>query len=97
MKEEIQKEQISYKSRNLILGIVFDAIGIVSFTIPYLGELSDVFWAPMTGFLVTWMYKGSVGKVGGVFTFLEEILPFTDIVPSFTLVWIYNYWIKKEK
>ena len=95
--EEIQKEQISNKSRNLILGIVFDAIGMISFTIPYLGEFSDVVWAPMAGFLMTWMYKGNVGKVGGVFTFLEEIIPFTDIVPSFTLVWIYNYWVKKEK
>lgn len=95
--EEIQKEQISNKNRNLILGIVFDAIGMISFTIPYLGEFSDVVWAPMAGFLMTWMYKGNVGKVGGVFTFLEEIIPFTDIVPSFTLVWIYNYWVKKEK
>ncbi len=95
--EEIQKEQIGNKNRNLFLGIVFDAIGMLSFSIPYLGEFSDVIWAPMAGFLMTWMYKGIVGKVGGIFTFLEEIIPFTDFIPSFTLTWIYNYWIKKEK
>ena len=95
--EEIQKEQIGNKNRNLFLGIVFDAIGMLSFSIPYLGEFSDVIWAPMAGFLMTWMYKGTVGKVGGIFTFLEEIIPFTDFIPSFTLTWIYNYWIKKEK
>jgi hypothetical protein len=42
------------------------------------------------------MYEGTVGKVGGVITFLEEIIPFTDVIPSFTLTWIYNYWIKKQ-
>jgi hypothetical protein len=95
MKEEIIIEQESNKNRNLILGIVFDAIGMLSFSIPLIGEFSDVVWAPMAGFLMTWMYKGRVGKVGGIFTFLEEVIPFTDFVPSFTLVWIYNYWIKK--
>ncbi|WP_338408545.1 hypothetical protein [uncultured Flavobacterium sp.] len=54
-------------------------------------------WAPLAGFLMTWMYKGRVGKVAGVFAFLEEIIPFSDVIPSFTLTWIYNYWIKKEK
>lgn len=97
MEEKIQKEQISNKKRNLILGIAFDAIGMLSFSIPFLGEFSDVVWAPIAGFLMTRMYKGTVGKVGGIFAFLEEIIPFTDVIPSFTLTWIYNYWIKKEK
>ena len=95
--EEIKKEEIGNKNRNLILGIAFDAIGMLSFSIPMIGEFSDVVWAPMAGFLMTWMYKGTVGKVGGIITFLEEIIPFTDVIPSFTLTWIYNYWIKKEK
>lgn len=95
--EKIQEEQIGNKNRNLILGIVFDSIGMLSFSIPFLGEFSDVIWAPMAGFLMTWMYKGTVGKVGGIFTFLEEIIPFTDFIPSFTMTWIYYYLIKKEK
>lgn len=97
MAEEVIIEKESYKNRNLILGIVFDAIGMLSFSIPLLGEFSDVVWAPIAGFMMTWMYKGTVGKMGGIFTFLEEIIPFTDFIPSFTLTWIYNYWIKKEK
>ncbi len=97
MEEDFKIEQASTKNRNLILGILFDSIGMLSFTIPFLGEFSDVVWAPMAGFLMTWMYKGTVGKVGGIFTFLEEIIPLTDFIPSFTLTWIYNYWIKKEK
>lgn len=97
MKEESQIENDQNKNRNLILGILFDAIGMLSFTIPFLGEFSDVVWAPIGGFLMTWMYKGTVGKVAGVFAFLEEIFPFTDIIPSFTMTWIYTYYIKRSK
>ncbi len=84
------------KVRNLILGLLFDLIGMLSFSIPFLGEFSDVIWAPISGLLMAWMYKGTRGKVGGVFSFLEEIFPFTDVIPSFTLMWFYNYIIAKK-
>jgi len=84
------------KTRNLVLGILFDVIGMFSFSIPLLGEFSDVIWAPVSGMLMVWMYKGSTGKVGGVLSFLEEIIPFTDFIPSFTLTWIYKYIIRKQ-
>jgi hypothetical protein len=96
MKEEIQVEKADNKNRDLILGLLFDGIGMLSFSIPFLGEFSDVVWAPIAGFLMTRMYKGKMGKVAGVFAFLEEIIPFSDVIPSFTLTWIYNYWIKKK-
>lgn len=83
------------KFRNLIFGLIFDGIGMLSFTIPLIGEFSDVIWAPLSGFLMIWMYKGLLGKIGGTITFLEEILPFSDFIPTFTLIWIYNYFIKK--
>ena len=89
-------EKVSYKNRNLILGLLFDGIGMVSFSIPLLGEFSDVIWAPIAGFLMTWMYKGNIGKIAGIITFLEEIIPFVDVIPSFTLTWIYTYWIKNK-
>lgn len=96
MKEEIQVEQVNNKNRDLVLGLLFDGIGMLSFSLPLIGEFSDVVWAPIAGFLMTWMYKGRIGKVAGVFAFLEEIIPFTDVIPSFTLTWIYTYWIKKS-
>lgn len=97
MKEEIQVNPIDNRNRDLVLGLLFDGIGMLSFSIPLIGEFSDVVWAPMAGFLMTWMYKGTIGKVAGIFTFLEEIIPFTDVIPSFTLTWIYTYWIKRSK
>lgn len=84
------------KARNLILGLLFDLIGMLSFSIPFLGEFSDVIWAPVSGLLMVWMYKGTMGKVGGLFSFVEEIFPFTDFIPSFTLAWIYKYIIRKK-
>jgi hypothetical protein len=97
MEEEVQTGKVDNKTRDLILGILFDGIGMLSFTIPLVGEFSDVVWAPLSGFLMMKMYKGNIGKIAGTFSFLEEILPFTDVIPSFTLTWIYNYWIKKQK
>ncbi|WP_188051550.1 hypothetical protein [Flavobacterium sp. GP15] len=96
MREQTQFIAVDNKKRDLVLGILFDAIGMLSFTVPLIGEFSDVIWAPLAGFLMTWMYKGTIGKVGGTIAFLEEILPFTDFIPTFTLTWIYNYLIKKQ-
>ena len=96
MAEQISVGEVNNKSRNLFLGILFDMIGMLSFTVPFLGEFSDVIWAPLAGYLMTWMYKGTLGKIGGVVTFLEEILPFSDFIPTFTLTWIYNYVIKNK-
>lgn len=99
MEKEIEKTLISddgnLKTKKLLLGVLFDAIGMLSFTIPYIGEFADVIWAPLAGFLMTKMYDGRVGKVAGALTFVEEMIPFTDIVPSFTLTWLYTYWIKR--
>jgi hypothetical protein len=46
--------------------------------------------------LMTKMYEGRVGKVAGILTFVEEIIPFTDVIPSFTLTWMYTYWVKRR-
>jgi len=82
------------KTNKLLLGLFFDAIGMISYSIPGLAEYIDIVWAPLAGFLMANMYKGRVGKVAGVLTFVEEIIPFTDVIPSFTITWIYMYWIK---
>lgn len=96
MNNPVSVPETQSKMRLLALSILFDAIGMLSFTIPFLGEFSDVVWAPLAGFLMTRMYKGTLGKVGGILAFVEEVLPFSDFVPTFTLAWLYKYVIKKE-
>lgn len=84
------------KYRLLFMGLLFDAIGMLSFSIPLIGEFSDVVWAPIAAILLKSMYKGTVGKVGGLLAFFEELLPGTDVIPTFTLTWIYTYLIKSK-
>ena len=84
------------KYKKLLLGILFDALGYVSFLIPGIGEFSDIVWAPLSGWLMTKLYKGKAGKIAGVVTFVEEALPGVDVIPTFTLMWIYTYILKRE-
>ena len=85
------------KQRNLFLGILFDLIGMLTYLVPFLGEFADTIWAPIGAFMLSYMYKGTIGKVGGIIEFLEEILPFSDFIPTFTLTWIYTYVIKNPE
>jgi len=85
------------KQKQLLLSLLFDAIGMFSYALPFLGEFADFAWAPISGIILASMYKGAVGKVGGVISFLEELLPFTDVLPTFTLTWIYTYYFSKGK
>ncbi|WP_035108645.1 hypothetical protein [Flavobacterium denitrificans] len=84
------------KMKKLLMGLLLDGIGMISFSIPLIGEFADVIWAPVAAYIMTRMYKGRVGKVASVLTFIEEIIPFTDVIPSFTITWIYTYYFQKR-
>ncbi|QBA64257.1 hypothetical protein [Muriicola soli] len=79
------------KIKYLLLGLLFDGIGMLSFLIPGIGEFSDVIWAPVAAWLMTRMYKGKTGQIAGVITFIEELVPGFDLIPSFTLMWLYTF------
>lgn len=85
------------KIRNLFLGLLFDALGMLSFVIPGIGEFSDIIWAPLSAWLMTRMYKGKIGQAAGMVTFVEELIPGTDFIPSFTIMWLYTYVIAGNK
>lgn len=100
MTQEVQIEttpKASSKKSKLILSLIFDAIGMLSYVVPVLAEVTDVIWAPVSGLLLTAMYKGATGKVAGIVGFIEEAIPGLDFIPTFTLTWLYTYVIKKEK
>ncbi len=76
------------KNKKFVLGIVFDIIGMITFI--------DIIWAPVSGILMSKMYAGRRGKVAGIFSFIEEILPGFDIIPSFTIMWFFTYVFSKK-
>lgn len=85
------------KIRNLLLGLLLDAIGMLSYIFPGIGEFLDIIWAPIAGWLMTRMYKGKIGQAAAVVTFIEEMIPGMDVIPSFTIMWFYTYVLKASK
>ena len=85
------------KYKKLAIGLAFDAVGYVSFVIPGIGEFTDVVWAPVSAWLMTKLYKGKPGKIGAVISLIEEAAPGLDVIPTFTLMWLYTYVYKKEE
>lgn len=71
------------KYKKLVLSIVLDLVGLI--------PLIDIIWAPISGYIMTKMYRGTKGKVAGFISFIEEILPFSDFVPTFTIMWLYTF------
>lgn len=94
--QQQQNQQNSLKTRQLIIGLFLDLIGMASYLIPGLGEFSDVIWAPISAFILAKMYPGKVGKVGALVNFIEELSPGLDIIPTFTLTWVYTYYFQKK-
>lgn len=80
------------KSKKLAFGLIFDALGYVSFIFPPF----DFVWAPLSAYLMSKMYAGRKGKIAAAFTFVEEALPLVDIIPSFSIMWFYTFYIAKN-
>lgn len=99
------KKPINYSEKNvnsdkyskLFLGLLFDGIGMLSYLLPGFAETIDFIWAPISGILVMKMYKGTFGKLAGVFGFIEELVPIADVIPTFTIAWYYTYIVKGGK
>ena len=89
--------QIEKKYKKLLAGLLLDGIGMLSLAIPGLGEFLDILWAPVAGWFMTRLYPGRKGKIAGVVAFLEELLPGLDLIPSFTLMWLYTYVLSKKE
>ena len=67
----------------LFICLTIDVVGSSSEVIPFLGELTDVIYAPIAATVLRNLY-GSNNILFGL-EFVEEILPFTDILPLATI------------
>ena len=76
------------KKTTLLFCILMDLIGYATYSIPFLGEFGDLLWAPISAVIFYKTFGGWRGAFGGIFNFVEELLPYTDFVPSFTIMWL---------
>lgn len=79
----------SRSSLKLVIAVLIDLIGVMSYLIPSFGELFDAFWAPLSALLVFLLFGKKLSWAS--FTFIEELFPFTDLIPSATLAWYFRY------
>ena len=78
---------------SLPLCILMDVIGSAVIVIPVLGEL---IWAPISALIFWRMFGFSKGFLGGIFSFIEELIPGIDFIPTFTIMWFIQYAKRKK-
>lgn len=84
------------KQPTLIACILMDVIGSATYLLPGLGEFADIIWAPVSAVIFFRMFGGWKGAFGGMFSFVEELLPGMDFIPTFTIAWIWKYYNSKQ-
>lgn len=85
------------KKPSLMFCIIMDLIGYASYGVPFFGEFADVAWAPLSALIFFIAFGTWKGAVGGLFNFIEEFLPGTDFIPSFTIMWLLLYAARKKE
>ena len=93
--DKLKKQFESDKRLKLFFAVLIDLLGFLSYIIPGFLEFSDVGIAPISAILVYVLFKKKLKWA--TFTFLEELLPFTDIIPSATIAWYDIYVSNQEK
>lgn len=76
------------KYKKLVKCVLLDAVGIASAVVPVVGPVLDVIWAPVAASISYKMFGEKKGKYTSLVTFVEELLPVTDVIPSFTIFWV---------
>ena len=63
--------------------IVLDVVGCLSYIFPPFGPV----WAFISGVVFYFLFGKRFGVLGGVFSFIEELFPGIDFIPTFTIAW----------
>lgn len=80
------------KIQKFVLCLIFDGIGYLSFFFPPL----DILWAPLSAYLMYRLFKSNAGKIASIIVFIEEALPMLDVIPTFTLMFLYAMFFEKK-
>lgn len=76
---------------SLLFCIAMDVIGYATYALPVIGEFADFVWAPVSALIFFKSFGGWKGAFGGLFNFVEELLPGMDFIPTFTITWAWKY------
>lgn len=76
------------KTPHLLFCLFMDAVGVLSYFLPFLGEWFDLLWAPLSAFIFYRSFGGKTGLWGSFVNLIEEVLPYTDFFPTFTITYI---------
>lgn len=79
---------------SLPMCLLMDVIGSAVIVIPVLGEL---IWAPISALVFWRMFGFHKGFLGGIFSFIEELIPGIDFIPTFTIMWFVQYARRKKE
>jgi hypothetical protein len=100
MKQLLQRKspvEVVEKQRmmpSLLTCLLLDAIGSAVILIPVAGE---IIWAPISAFLYWRMFGFRKGFFGGIFSFVEELIPGLDFIPTFTISWLVLYFKRNKQ
>ncbi|KAG7396663.1 hypothetical protein PHYBOEH_001947 [Phytophthora boehmeriae] len=86
---------LANSSRKLVASLIIDFLGTANFAVPVVGELADLLWAPVSAKMVNTLYSESSPQAKYV-AFVEEVLPFTDFIPTATLAWLKENFSSEE-
>ena len=73
-----------------------DAIGCIPFlAVPFLGEAFDIVWAPISAIIFYFAFGGRKAAYGAAFSLVEEMVPFVNFIPTFTIAWLWQRFVNK--
>jgi hypothetical protein len=75
---------------SLAFCVLMDAIGCATYIFPGIAEFIDIIWAPISAYIFYKTFGGRVGQIGSILNFIEEIVPGSDILPTFTIAYFYK-------
>ena len=71
--------------KKLLICMVLDVLGNLSFVLPGMGESMDSVYAPFQAYMLKKLFKSNAIALIGL---VEEGLPFTDCIPTASVAWM---------
>ena len=77
--------------------LLMDILGCVFVMIPLIGPVIEMLFAPISAIIYFRMFGMRRGFFGGIFNFVEELIPGLDFIPTFTISWFVQYAKQKKE